>query len=95
MSPSPSKSKSNQIKKTAKVLILGNSLVGQDIVRTFIDKRAQSVKESHRVNTVVEYCKSVIVDNRDGTETKLKLKLVVVEDDQKMFDMAHIFVKDV
>ena len=64
-------------------------------MRTFIDKRAQSVKESHRVNTVVEYCKSVIVDNPDGTETKLKLKLVVVEDDQKMFDMAHIFVKDV
>lgn len=95
MSPSPSKSKSNQIKKTAKVLILGNSLVGQDIVRTFIDKRAQTVKESHRVNTVVEYCKSVIVDNPDGTETKLKLKLVVVEDDQKMFDMAHLFVKDV
>ena len=64
-------------------------------MRTFIDKRAQSVKESHRVNTVVEYCKSVIVDNPDGTEIKLKLKLVVVEDDQKMFDMAHIFVKDV
>ena len=28
-------------------------------------------------------------------KTKLKLKLVIVEDDQKMFDMAHIFVKDV
>ena len=81
MSLSPSKSKSNQIKKTAKVLILGNSLVGQDIVRTFIDKRAQTVKESHRVNTVVEYCKSIIGDNPDGTETKLKLKLVVVSDD--------------
>ena len=50
-------------------------------MRTFIDKRAQTVKESHRVNTVVEYCKSIIGDNPDGTETKLKLKLVVVSDD--------------
>ena len=74
---------------------MGNSLVGQDIVRTFIDKRPQTMKNSHRVNTVVEFCKSVLVANPDGTETKLKLKLVVVEDDKKMFDMAHLFVKDV
>ena len=47
------------------------------------------------MNTVVEFNKSINVDNGDKTETRLKLKLIIVEDDQKMMDLAHLFVKDV
>ena len=44
---------------------------------------------------MVEFSKSITVDNGNDTETRLKLKLVIVEDDQKMMDLAHLFVKDV
>ena len=79
--------------KTAKVIFMGDASVGKtSMIKTFLENR--SILEKNRTNMVSDFCRLVQVEE-DGRTHTVKLVIWDAAGDEKLDNLAHLFVRDV
>lgn len=79
--------------KVAKLIFMGDKSVGKtSIIQTFIEGR--EMRQMKPTTLLSDFCRVIDV-NVDGQKHRVKLNIWDAEGDQKLHQLAHLFVRDV
>ena len=81
--------------QAAKIIVMGDQRVGKtSIIKAFLEGQTQ--KGAYEpTNTTQDRSKVTKVENDEGTETTLTMRIWDAAGDNEIHNLAHLFVKDV